>query len=242
LGGETNFPTNAYFDTCQMDTVRHSSMPRMMVCILEFLKTYRSELLMWLFIALLAASPVADLHPRIGFVMSLVFYAAILLGTTFMAESRIVVRIIFPLAGIWMVAHITQLLLGNRYYFSPYIGLLLSCSIVWGILSKFDSKVEISRNAIAEAVISYLVIAVGFSQLYWVLDRLLPDCFNPPVPANEQSTYLYFSLTTITTVGFGDIQPVSHYVRFVAALEAVAGIFYLAIIISRLVAAYKLKQ
>jgi hypothetical protein len=207
-----------------------------------FLKRYRSELLMWLFIALLVASPVADTHPRIGFAMSLMFYAAVLGGSTFMAESRIVVRIIFPLAGLWMVAHVVQLFFDDRYHFSPYIGLLLGCAVVWGILSKFVNKAEVERSAIAEAVISYLTIAVCFSQLYWILDRILPNCFNVRVPAKEQTIYLYFSLTTLTTAGFGDVVPVNHYVRFVAAFEAVAGVFYLAVVIARLVAGYKLKH
>jgi hypothetical protein len=205
----------------------------------SFLRLYRSELLMWLFIVLLAASPVADTRPRVGFAMAIVFFVSTLYGASFMAESRVVVRIVLPLAVLWMVTHVLELLVGSRYFFSPYIGLLLSCSVAAGILMKFDDKSEISRNLIAEAVISYLVIAVGFSQLYWILDRMLPNAFRPAIPSAESSTYLYFSLTTLTTVGFGDIQPMNHYVRFFAAFEAVVGVFYLAIIIARLVAGYR---
>jgi hypothetical protein len=203
-----------------------------------FLEAYRSEVLMWLFIALLIGSPVADAHPRIAFAMSIVFFATTVYGATFMAESRIVVRFVLPLAGLWMVSHVIEIFLA-QYYFSPYIGFLLSCAVAVGILSKFEDAREVSRNLIAEAVISYLVIAVGFSQIYWILNRVLTSAFNPPIPLSEQSTYLYFSLTTLTTAAFGDIQPVNHYIRFVAAFESVVGVFYLAIIIARLVSGYK---
>lgn len=190
---------------------------------------------MWLFVVLLAASPLADLHPRIGFVMSLALFAALLVGTTFMAPRRIVRLLVFPLAGMWLLAHVAQILFGERYHVSPYIGLALSCAIIWGILSRFGGSVTFSSRHIAEAVISYLVIAVAFSQLYWIMNHLLPDCFKPPVPAAQQSEFLYFSLSTLTTLGFGDVLPVNHYVRFVAAFEAVAGVFYLAVVIARLV-------
>jgi hypothetical protein len=203
-----------------------------------FIRKYRSELVMWLFIGLLVGSPAADLHPLIAFAMSMIFYVTVLYGSTFMAESKIVVRVVLPLAGLWMLAHVLELLL-RRYYYSPYIGFLLNISVAIGILSKFEEKREVTRNLIAEAVIGYLVIAVGFSQVYWILNQVLPHSFNPPVPATEQSTYLYFSLTTLTTVGFGDIQPLNHYVRFVAAFEGVVGVFYLAVVIARLVSGYK---
>jgi Ion channel len=203
-----------------------------------FIRKYRSELLMWLFISLLFVSPLADKHPRAGFVMAVAFFVTVLYGSTFMAESKIVVRVVLPLAALWMVCHVIELLF-LRYYFSPYVGLLLNIAVVVGILAKFEEKREVTRNLIAEAVISYLVIAVGFSQLYWILNRVLPDSFNPPVPIAEQSTYLYFSLTTLTTVGFGDVQPLNHYVRFVAAFEGVLGVFYLAVVIARLVSGYR---
>ena len=213
-----------------------------MTSIHGFIRKYRSELLMWLYIALLLASPVSDAHPRVGFVISLVLFITTIYGSTFMAESRMLVRFILPLAGLWMVAHVLQLSFGNRYQYSPYIGLVLVMAIVVGIVSKFSDKSDVTRNLIAEAVISYLLIAVGFSQLYWIMNRLIPNAFNPPVPVAEQSTYLYFSLTTLTTVGFGDIQPVNHYVRFAAAFEAVVGVFYLAVIISRLVSNYRFNR
>jgi hypothetical protein len=51
----------------------------------------------------------------------------------------------------------------------------------------------------------------------------------------EFATMLYFSLTTLTTTGYGDIVPVDPFVRSLANLEAVIGPFYLAITVARLV-------
>jgi hypothetical protein len=204
-----------------------------------FFRKYRSQLLMCLFIALLVASPVADSHPYIGFAMAVLLETALLAGCSYMASGRILRFAIYPLAALWILAHIAQMQLGERWHVSPYIGLALSCSIVWGILSRFNHKSRVAASAISEAVISYLIIAVAFSQLYWILDHHLANCFNSPVPINQQSEYLYFSLSTLTTVGYGDVQPINHYVRYIAAFEAVIGVFYIAVVISRLVAGYR---
>ncbi|MEO8429729.1 MAG: potassium channel family protein [Verrucomicrobiota bacterium] len=51
-------------------------------------------------------------------------------------------------------------------------------------------------------------------------------------------TGLYFSFITLSTVGYGDIVPISGMARMLAMMEAMAGTFYVAILISRLVAVY----
>ena len=53
------------------------------------------------------------------------------------------------------------------------------------------------------------------------------------------SQLLYFSFTTLTTLGYGDISPLSPVARIWAVFEAICGTFFLAILISRLVSLYK---
>ena len=63
--------------------------------------------------------------------------------------------------------------------------------------------------------------------------------FNQFIPSFEISTFLYFSLVTLTSVGYGGIAPVNPYVRMVAAFEGVTGIFYIAVVVARLVSSYR---
>jgi hypothetical protein len=51
------------------------------------------------------------------------------------------------------------------------------------------------------------------------------------------STITYFSLTTLTTLGYGDILPVTPAARMISTLEASTGVLYVAITVSRLVSA-----
>jgi hypothetical protein len=68
-------------------------------------------------------------------------------------------------------------------------------------------------------------------QVYHVLETLRPGSFLPAheaVPVTE-SLFRYFSIVTITTVGYGDIVPVSAAARSLANLEALVGQLYLVI-------------
>ena len=53
------------------------------------------------------------------------------------------------------------------------------------------------------------------------------------------SKFLYFSLATLTTLGYGDIVAVGPAGRMLAALEVAAGVLYIAITVARLVASYQ---
>ena len=62
--------------------------------------------------------------------------------------------------------------------------------------------------------------------------------FGPAGPASEQQVFpvlIYFSLTTLSTIGFGDITPVTLQARYAAVAEGITGQFYLAILVARLV-------
>jgi voltage-gated potassium channel len=61
----------------------------------------------------------------------------------------------------------------------------------------------------------------------------------PDAPATlDGFSALYFSVITLCTVGYGDITPVSRVARMLAMTEAITGLFYMAVLISRLVSVY----
>ena len=94
------------------------------------------------------------------------------------------------------------------------------------------------------AICVYLLISAAFSDLYLIIDRLNPDafyCSQALCASQEGSTFhsglhLYFSLVTLSTLGYGDITPTYPLAAMLVALEAIIGQMYVAIVISRLVA------
>jgi len=78
---------------------------------------------------------------------------------------------------------------------------------------------------------------------YALLAQLSPGSFafaaNPHSSGRmDRFNAFYFSFVTLSTVGFGDVTPVSRLARTLAVMEAVTGTFYVAILIARLVAMY----
>ena len=126
---------------------------------------------------------------------------------------------------------------------APPLGLALTLLVLANILRALATPQRVGAAVLAEAFTGYLLVALAFAQLYGTLDGLLPGAFNAaPPPGAAMVFFTYFSLVTLAGVGFGDIVPTHPFVRIVAALEGVCGLFYTAVIIARLVAAYTPRQ
>ncbi len=118
----------------------------------------------------------------------------------------------------------------------PYLGML-----VW-ILGRFLAIAQtITRDVLYAAVALYLLLGAIFVPLYGLLDVLIPGSFRdgtfPDAPVQWQQI-IYFSYTTLTSSGYGDILPVSWWGRSLANLEMITGVLFITIIMSRLVALY----
>jgi len=103
---------------------------------------------------------------------------------------------------------------------------------------------EVSGETICMAVSVYLLLGFTFAFLYGVMFQLHPESFgglvasNPGRPTGIQSIFPvlgYFSLTTLSTIGFGDITPLTLQARYAAVAEGITGQFYMAILVARLV-------
>jgi voltage-gated potassium channel Kch len=89
----------------------------------------------------------------------------------------------------------------------------------------------------------YLMLAMFWFALYNLTESIYPESFAQAGALSSarvpRPAFLYFSLITLTTVGYGDVVPVTPAARVFAALEGVAGVMYVAITVARLVAAYQ---
>jgi hypothetical protein len=102
----------------------------------------------------------------------------------------------------------------------------------------------VTVDRILGAVCAYLLIGIGFAVTYSTLDLLNPASFRLPedlamgMAAGTEdsfSVFVYYSFVTLSTLGYGDITPVTDAARTVSSLEAIAGQIYLAVIVAALV-------
>ena len=98
-----------------------------------------------------------------------------------------------------------------------------------------------SADKLLGAICAYLLVGVTWALLFALIGDLDPGAFRWPSLHGEQvteasfSTYTYFSFVTLTTLGYGDVSPVSEIARRLALLEALLGQIYLAVLVARLV-------
>jgi hypothetical protein len=93
------------------------------------------------------------------------------------------------------------------------------------------------------SISAYLILGLMWTLAYWLVDQLTPGgafSFNTNAGAQSINGFsgFYFSFITLSTVGYGDITPVSRIARWVAAMEAMTGMLYVAVLIARLVSLY----
>jgi hypothetical protein len=176
--------------------------------------------------------------------------AAVLLLVFDEREHR---RIAFSLAssaflGIWLsfalggAAHtvvfvVANLLAAGFFAFALY-------GILCAILVK-----QASGDAIFGAVCGYLLLGIIWSLLYHAVETASPGSFAVPAPPAGQTAagqvsrdaLSYYSFITLSTVGYGDVTPITPLARTLAWIEAIAGQFYLAVLVAGLVG-FKVSQ
>lgn len=117
--------------------------------------------------------------------------------------------------------------------------MLMFGALTWVVARAVYAPGRITPHRLQGAVVVYLNIAVIFASAYRLIWEFNPGAFAPlSAPTggpSELAAMLYFSFTSLTTTGYGDIVPVDPIARSLANLEAVIGQFYLAITVARLV-------
>ena len=128
--------------------------------------------------------------------------------------------------------------LGYFEYF--YLGLMLAFMLAaaWLVGSQVLLTGTVDLNIVVGSVALYLLIGLIWSILYTILLEFSPDAINGIDPGMWYDNYpvmTYFSFVTLTTLGFGDISPATPVAQVIVILEAITGMFYLAVIVASLI-------
>ncbi len=98
---------------------------------------------------------------------------------------------------------------------------------------------QITYHRIQGAIVLYLNVALMFTAAYRLVAELVPGAFRNLVSADNEASHvgamLYFSFTTLTSTGFGDILPVHPFARSLANLESIIGQLFPATLLARIV-------
>jgi ion channel len=104
---------------------------------------------------------------------------------------------------------------------------------------------EITRDELFAVGATFTLVAWAFAYSYTVVQAIEPDSFTAAVEATEDRSWmelLFLSFTTLSSTGLGDVIPVKAFARGLVMIEQVAGLGYVAMVVSRLVGLLVLRQ
>ena len=197
------------------------------------------------FVLMFLASPfILQLHSGAlieTVLITAVFISAVLAtGGSSRSLALAVVLVIPALVGKW-VNHLRPDLIPTEVFMGA--GLVFFVFVTVHFLGFILRAPRVNSEVLCAGVSTYLLLGWVWGFAYELVARLVPDSFAFTVgPDSIRSmkgfTTLYFSYATLTTVGYGGIVPLSGTARMLAMAEAMVGMFYVTLLIARLVALY----
>jgi hypothetical protein len=183
-------------------------------------------------------SQVGRLAVSLSFALTLVF------GAFAIIHSRIVIYLVICLT---LSAIMVDQIVGfsHLYVLNPVnTALKLACLSILVLLTlqRIFRPGRVTVHRVIGGIAGYLLIGYTWTYAYQLLLECLPDAIRlgPGIAGNlnfsaQPALLIYFSFTTLTTVGYGDVSPAHPIARSLAVVEALVGQLYLAILISSLV-------
>ncbi|HSG31479.1 MAG TPA: ion channel [Thermodesulfobacteriota bacterium] len=194
-------------------------------------------------------------------IVVLLLFIPFLEGEKYTSALLHLLTTIILLTGIYAVSHtrkqiVIASVLGLPWLIANWVSLFVAMktlgpgAISWGALffiytttimfSHVIKGSKVTIETLFGAVSVYLLIGLIYTSLYGLLEILSPGSFNLADSSGniypfKVTELIYFSYVTLTTLGYGDIIPVSSYARSLAISEAIIGQLYLTILVARLV-------
>jgi len=178
-------------------------------------------------------------------IVSLLLSLVLVAGVLAVADRKYVLVVALVLAipaiaGRW-INHFRQDLIPPAVFLVA--GLILIAFVVGNLLRFVLRAPSVNTEVLCASISAYLMLGLMWTIAYWLVDQLTPGgAFSYNTNAGTHSmngfTGFYFSFVTLSTVGYGDITPVSRIARWLAAMEAMTGLLYVAVLIARLVSLY----
>jgi voltage-gated potassium channel Kch len=200
------------------------------------LSVFLGLLLVAVFIVLPLAEQEGMLIASVGFSVLLVS------GVALVAKNRMTRGLVAGAAGVALIIHWTQHVVpGTGLSMMSAFSSLCFLGILAGVVFReVLNKGPITLHRVQGAVAVYLLLGLIWAFAYDMVLLSAPDAFHSSELTVQHKTVtpplIYFSVMTLTTVGYGDITPIHPMARALAMLEAVIGQLFPVILIARLVA------
>lgn len=154
-------------------------------------------------------------------------------------------KIIHAFLGVWVLIIVMRHFIVDMHWgvfvMSEILSMLLLVASISYIFKYVLFSKKITTDILFASMVNYLLIAILFARIYATIDYMVPHSFSysddllSADGALLSTHFSYFSLVTIATLGYGDIVPLHPMAQMLAAIEAVVGQFYVAMVVAWLV-------
>ena len=177
----------------------------------------------------------------------------VLAGVTFIPVIISTVRLSQIKSWVWpsvslMLVNMAFVVAGNTFRSRALTGIRWALQSAFfaltavGLFSYLRSSRIVTQAHLYTAVNIYLLLGLLWATLYLAIDAFDPGSIQVGShPAERETNLLYFSLVTLSTIGYGDIVPLSGESRILAALEGVTGVLYIAITVALLISRFRVE-
>lgn len=201
-------------------------------------------LLAGLLVILLAGPVINEITDQsAALIVQIAFSATLIVGVWSFIDSRGWFRVGITLAVLEFVVTLTNALRPAEFLnWAVLLIALAFCGL--SLVFAFGGIIRGTRmdaNRMTGAVCVYLLLGITLGLLNMLVYRLIPESYSglDPSTVDEHGlSLLYYTFVTMTTLGYGDILPIGPLARALAYLAAVAGQFYIAILVGMMVGVY----
>ncbi len=134
------------------------------------------------------------------------------------------------------IAVISGIVGGSTGGVAELVSAILLISTLVAIIRRIASHDHVSSQTLLGAMCCYVLFGLIYTFLYAGLARVQSSPLLTPAGSHSLSDYLFFSFTTLTTTGYGDLVPATGLARALSMLEALTGQLFLVTVVARLVA------
>jgi hypothetical protein len=209
-------------------------------------ESWRFGFLLATLLFLLVSLPLGEQFELASFLQIIAFWTVLLAGVLSVEKERWVWRVAIVLAVPAVLSDVQLLYPGEVGLAAASnafnaLFLLFVCGV---LLRHILRREEVTTDLILGGVCIYLMLGILFSQIFRVIEILSPGSFlvhgsplalGPGAGTPEGIHLIYYSFVTLTTLGYGEIVPMSSWARMLAIIEAMMGSLYIAILIASLV-------
>jgi len=178
----------------------------------------------------------------INLLANLVYSLLLLTGVVALTRHRVIQGVFAVVVVLVVSVRLGRLVFGGTWLggWDIFLSLVASLAFAFVVLGHVYKEGQVTSHRIQGAIAAYLLLAMAFSLAYFLIEFMMPGSFQHQSRAmllDDQSwkIFYYFSITTLTTLGYGDMTPIQPVARNLAMIEALVGQLYPAILLARLV-------